>query len=94
MEFELRVSNDEHIIPVVRSFLLDVFARSSLERNLHERLAELVVLCTDDAVKHAYNEGEDGSITIGIRELYGKLDISVRDYGMPQDIYSAIQFLR
>lgn len=86
MEFELRVSNDERVIPVVRSFLLDAFALSLLEKNLHERLAELVVLCTDDAIKHAYNEGEDGSITIGIRELHGKLEITVRDYGMPQDI--------
>lgn len=86
IEFELRVSNDERVIPVVRSFLLDAFALSSLEKNLHERLAGLVVLCTTDAVKHAYNEGEDGSISIGVRELHGKLEITVRDYGMPQDI--------
>ena len=86
IEFELRVSNDERVIPVVCSFVFNVFAQSSLEKNLHERLAELVVLSVSDAVKHAYGSGEEGSITVGIRESHGKLEITVRDYGMPQDI--------
>ena len=86
IEFELRVSNDERVIPVVRSFVFDAFTQSSLEKNLHERLAELVVLCAVDAVKHAYGRGEEGSVKIGIRESHGKLEITVRDYGIPQNI--------
>lgn len=86
LKLELRVSNDACVIPVVRSFLLNAFALSSLDKNLHEELAGLIVLCTDDAIKHAYGKGEEGSITIGIRDVHGKLDVTVRDYGMPQDI--------
>ena len=86
VDLELRVSNDERVIPVVRSFVFNAFAQSSLEKNLHERLAKLVVLSVGDAVKHAYGSGEEGSIKVGIKESHGKLEITVRDYGMPQDI--------
>ncbi|MBC8525102.1 MAG: hypothetical protein H8D27_07140, partial [Chlorobium phaeobacteroides] len=60
LKLELRVSNDACVIPVVRSFLLNAFALSSLDKNLHEELAGLIVLCTDDAIKHAYGKGEEG----------------------------------
>ncbi|MCG8343117.1 MAG: GNAT family N-acetyltransferase [Chlorobiales bacterium] len=86
IDLELRVSNDECVIPVIQSFVSGAIAQTRLKRRLHERLAKLVVLSACDAVKHAYGTGEEGSITIGIRESHGKLEIIVRDYGMPQDI--------
>ncbi|MCG8345325.1 MAG: GNAT family N-acetyltransferase [Chlorobiales bacterium] len=86
IDLELRVSNDERVIPVVRSFVFSAFAQSSLEKNLHERLAKLVVLSVGDAVMHAYQPDEEGAINIRIKEIHGKLEITVRDFGMPQDI--------
>ena len=86
IDLELRVGNDECIIPVIRSFVSGAIAQTTLDGNLHERLAELVILSASDAVKHAYSPGEEGSINIGIKESHGKLEVTVRDYGMPQDI--------
>lgn len=86
IDLELRVSNDECVIPVIQSFVSEAIAQTPLKGRLHERLAKLVVLSACDAVKHAYRPGETGSVKIGIRESHGKLEIIVRDYGMPQDI--------
>ncbi len=47
---------------------------------------KLVVGSVEDAVEHAYREGEEGSIRLSITERLGRLEIQVRDYGMPQDV--------
>jgi len=86
IDIELRVSNDERLIPVIRSLVFDAIALTSLDESLYDKLVELVVLSAGDAVRHAYSPGEEGSVKIGIRELHGKLEITVRDYGMPRDI--------
>lgn len=49
-------------------------------------LETLVVGALEDAVEHAYPAGEQGSIKLTIREQEGKLEITVRDYGIPRDV--------
>ncbi len=86
IDLELRLKNDDRVIPVAHSFVSEALCQTPLEEHLHKRLAELVLLSTRDAIDHAYRAGEEGFITIGIRESHGKLEMTVRDYGMPRDI--------
>ncbi len=86
MELQLTVNNSLRVLPVVRSFVSDSLSETSLEEELHNRLVELIVQTVEDAICHAYQPNEDGDISIRIKESHGKLELTVRDYGMPQDV--------
>ncbi len=51
-----------------------------------KELETLVAGAVQDAVEHAYRPGEQGSVKLAIREQQGKLEITVRDFGIPRDV--------
>ncbi len=88
MQLELLLKNDPQAIPAVRALVHEALAQLSLEAADVEGLKEVVLAAVGDSVSHAYPEGEEGSIKLTICESHGKLEIRVRDYGMPRDVES------
>jgi anti-sigma regulatory factor (Ser/Thr protein kinase)/GNAT superfamily N-acetyltransferase len=80
------MSNQRSVLPSVRALTNEALAQLSLTGTDAEALTSLVAAAVDDAVDHAYLPGEEGSIKLVIHEQHGKLEIRVRDYGMPQDV--------
>ena len=86
MQLELLVSNDERVLPTVRAFAVETLRQTSLAQPEMEKLVELVGRSVRAAIEQAYPAGEEGSIRIGISESHGKVTVTVRDFGMPQDV--------
>ena len=86
MHLELLVSKDERVLSAIRAFACEALRQTSLASPEIDTLVELVGRSVRAAIEHAYPVGEDGSIKVGITESRGKLVVTVRDYGMPQDI--------
>jgi anti-sigma regulatory factor (Ser/Thr protein kinase) len=86
MQLELLFSNERRVLPSVRAFAAETLRQSALLEPDAAQVETLVVGAVEDAVDHAYREGEEGSIKLTIRESHGRLEIVVRDYGMPQDV--------
>ena len=51
-----------------------------------ERLSQLVSAAIEDAVENAYPSDEAGLIDLTIREMAGKLELRVRDFGFPPEV--------
>ncbi len=85
MNVELTVNNDPEVLPVVESFVSESFGLLSLDAEQLQKIRRLVIQSALDAIKNAYRPEEEGSVTIRIDVSNGKLEISVRDYGMPED---------
>ncbi|MHB8866823.1 MAG: GNAT family N-acetyltransferase [Pirellulaceae bacterium] len=86
MHLELLVNNDERVLSTVQAFTGEALRQTSLGSPEIDKLVELVGRSARAAIDHAYPVGEDGSVKVGITESRGKLVVTVRDYGMPQDI--------
>jgi len=84
LEFELRISNDLRAMDLVAAF-----ARESLRHlplSEPDSLQELVVAVVRQVIDHAYPPGETGLIVLHSRQLSDHLEITVRDFGLPQDV--------
>jgi hypothetical protein len=57
-----------------------------LQQEMAARLCRLVQDSVNDAIEKAYPPGESGQIRVAIKERHGKLELLIRDYGLPQDI--------
>jgi anti-sigma regulatory factor (Ser/Thr protein kinase) len=86
MQLELLLSNERRVLPGVRALARETLAQLPMPAADARELASLVVGAVENAVEHAYREGEEGSIKLSIVERHGKLEITVRDYGIPQDV--------
>lgn len=86
MHLELQVNNDERVLSTVRAFAVEALRQTTVASAEIEKLVELVARSVQAAIDHAYPSGEDGAIKILISEAHGKLTLTVRDYGMPQDV--------
>ena len=86
MQRELVISNDERALPSVRAFASETLRQFPLQGAESKAFEKLINGAVDDAVQHAYRPGEEGSIRLSISETHGRLEILVRDYGMPQDV--------
>lgn len=86
MHLELLVNNDARVLATVRAFTIETLRQTTVTSAEIDKLAELVARSVQAAIEHAYPLGEEGSIKIGIAELHGRLTVTVRDYGMPQDV--------
>lgn len=93
MQLELRLSNEPRTLPGVRAFTRETLRQLPLPTADAEQLEELVHGAVAHAVAHAYPAGEEGSIQLSIRESHGKLELLIRDFGLPQDIASLEQQL-
>ncbi len=86
MNLELLVNNDERVLSAVRAFTCEALRQTSLTPPEIDKLVDLVGRSVHAAIGHAYPAGDEGSIKVGISESQGKLVVTVRDYGIPQDI--------
>ncbi len=86
MQLELQVNNDPRVLSAIRAFIAEVLRQTTLAATEIDQLVELVGRSARAAIEQAYPAGEDGLIKVGIAESHGKLVLTVRDYGMPQDI--------
>lgn len=86
MNLELTVNNEPRNLCAIRAFAMEALRQTSLSSKQVDKLVELVGRSAQAAIEQAYPEGEEGLIKVAICELQGKLTVSVRDYGMPQDV--------
>lgn len=86
MQLELQLTNDQRVLPSVRAFAHETLRQQPLSPADAAALEKLVVGAVEDAVAHAYRAGEDGAIKLSIVDTHGRLEILVRDYGLPQDV--------
>ena len=85
MQFELEFTNEPKTLPVVRACLQQALGQLPVEADTADALSDLALDAVRDAVAHAYPAGEEGSIKLTFRRRRSKLEILVRDFGMPQD---------
>jgi GNAT superfamily N-acetyltransferase len=93
MQLELVLSNESRSLPSVRGMTVAALEQLPLEPGAAAPLAELVVQAVNDAIAQAYPPGESGEIRLTIRERQSKLEILIRDYGLPQDVEALEQQL-
>ncbi len=86
MQLELVLSNDPRVLPSVRAFASETLRQLPLDIADSAALEKLMLGAVADAVANAYREGDEGSIKLSISDTHGRLEILVRDYGMPQDV--------
>jgi anti-sigma regulatory factor (Ser/Thr protein kinase)/GNAT superfamily N-acetyltransferase len=86
LQLELQLTNDERVLPSVRAFARETLRQLPLTQADAANLEKLVVGAVADAVAHAYRPGEEGAIKLSINDTHGRLEILVRDFGLPQDV--------
>lgn len=86
MQLELLVNNEPRVLPTVRAFTREALRQAPLAPAQTAKLADLIERSAHTAIQEAYPPGENGSIRLQIAESQGKLVVTVRDYGMPQDV--------
>jgi len=84
MEFELRISNDSRALGLVEAFTRESLRHTPLDAT--GPLQELIVAATRQLIDHAYPSGESGRIVLQSRQLADHLEITLRDFGLPEDI--------
>lgn len=86
MQLALEFTNELTASPIVGAMLDEALSQLPVARPTVDALRELALNAVRDAVEHAYPKGEEGSIKLTVRRRRSKLEILIRDYGMPQDI--------
>jgi anti-sigma regulatory factor (Ser/Thr protein kinase) len=86
MELELLLTNDPRALPSVRALTAQTLAQLALPQIEARHLEALIVGAVGEALEHVYHAGEEAPIKLTIRETHDRLEMIVRDYGMPQDI--------
>jgi hypothetical protein len=86
MHLELLITNDPGVLPSVRALVHTTLLQLPLPTSTAEQLQQLVTGGVQQAVENAYPSGEEGTIKLTIAEKAGKLEIHVRDFGLPQDV--------
>lgn len=86
MQLELSFSNEARVLPGIRAFVHETLQQVPLEASLGQKLAAFVLATIRDAIEHAYPDGQEGSIKLLIQLAHGRLEVLVRDFGIPQDI--------
>jgi anti-sigma regulatory factor (Ser/Thr protein kinase) len=86
MHLELLLTNEPRSLPSVQAFVHTTLLQLSLEAQTATKLEQLVLAAVQHAIASAYPAGEEGSIQLTVTERLGKLEIRVRDFGLPQDV--------
>jgi anti-sigma regulatory factor (Ser/Thr protein kinase) len=88
MQLELTFGNDAKHLPSVGAYLHSTLRQLPLAAEVADRLEAFVVDAASDAIAHAYPPGDEGLIKLAIEEQQGRLEIRLRDFGLPQDVTS------
>ncbi len=86
MQLELLLSNERRVLPSVRAFARETLRQLPLAAADSAEFEKLMFGAVEDAVEHAYREGEEGSIKLSIADNRGRVEIVIRDFGMPQNV--------
>ncbi|WP_437203803.1 GNAT family N-acetyltransferase [Planctomicrobium sp. SH664] len=86
MQFELLVSNEQRVLPGVTGLVTEALRQLPLDSALSAQLQQLILDTIRNAIDHAYPPGESGKIRLIIQESGGKLEIRIRDFGIPVDV--------
>lgn len=86
MQLELSFSNDPVNLPSVHAFLGTTLQQSPLAKTVIDGVSQFVEIAVQNAMATAYPEGETGSIRLSVEEQHGKLEIRIRDFGIPSDV--------
>jgi len=86
MQLELVLNNEPRVLSSVRAFTHETLDQLGLPPATAQELEKLVIGAVQNAIEHAYPDGDEGAIKLTITEKQGKLEILVRDYGVPQNI--------
>lgn len=86
MHLELLLNNEPRALPSVQAFVHTTLLQLALPEGESDRLEELVTATVKHAMDGAYPSGEEGAIKLAMSERGGKLEIRVRDFGLPQDV--------
>jgi len=86
MQFELSFDNEPAALASVQAFTEAALRQLPLPADEAQQFGDLVMAAVNDAVAHAYPQGETGAVKLVIREAAGKLEIRVRDFGLPQAV--------
>jgi anti-sigma regulatory factor (Ser/Thr protein kinase) len=86
MQLKLALNNEARALPGVQAFVSTTLLQFPLPTDGSERLGQLVIAAVTDALEKAYPSGEEGLIELSVSEGAGKLEIIVRDFGLPQDV--------
>ncbi|MBX9792043.1 MAG: GNAT family N-acetyltransferase [Pirellulales bacterium] len=86
MQFELSFDNDPRSLAAVEAFVESALRQLPLADDDGKRLCALINAAAHDAVARAYPNGETGTLQLSIRDSGGRLEIRIRDFGLPQDV--------
>jgi anti-sigma regulatory factor (Ser/Thr protein kinase) len=85
MQLQLIFTNDNCCLASVAAFTRETLRQWPFDDEISAKLAECVLAAAQRAIEHAYPAGEEGRIELTIREEHGKLEILIRDWGLPAD---------
>ncbi|QDU95156.1 GNAT family N-acetyltransferase [Lignipirellula cremea] len=86
MQLELTFGNDLIHLPSVRAFFKATMQQFPLPQETIGQLEKYIDAAVEEAVLHAYPATSPGAINLSIQEQHGRLEIQVRDYGIPKDV--------
>lgn len=86
MELELMIRNQRRVLPSVHGFVRETLKLVPLPDSEMEPLALFLMQAVEHAIQTAYPEGEQGAIKLTFAETADRLEATVRDFGLPQDI--------
>ncbi len=86
LEFELRVSNSPRALATIKSFVHEILLHDAINETTSEGLRQLIMARVSDAIENAYPPGETGTIALHASHDNTALVVTIRDYGLPQDI--------
>jgi hypothetical protein len=87
LEFELKISNNSRVLSTVEAFIREILRQTSLDEKGSSALIQLVVARVSDTIANAYPPGETGSILIHAIQDSIAVTVTIRDYGLPQDVH-------
>lgn len=86
MEMELRLSNDSRWLPSIRAFMHTALEGLGLSAESVASIETLVDQVASHTILYAFPNGKEGEITLKIKEVARKLEITISDDGEPQDV--------
>lgn len=82
---ELTVPDDDRAFALVRAYLQEVAALAGLEGRAAAELVDAAEEAAENAMLHAYEPGEQGTVTIAADVDGAGLTVGIRDRGLPFD---------
>lgn len=84
MKFDLSFDNNLKAMATVEPFVQHALTQWPLSETELSELRQFVIAATNCSIETAYPAGELGRIALAIEESHGKLDIQIRDFGLPR----------